>query len=78
MANIKMNFKGNVGYGPNQVDTKISLAHLLEQVQDAIEQWGEDTTVVLYQTNNGRGANYGSLSGGWELFEGFDEEDGDL
>jgi len=67
MAKILMNHSGNRGYGADQVEG-MTLAELLEQVQDAILEWGEDAEVVAFQTNNGRGANYGHLHHGYDLF----------
>ena len=72
---IVMNFNGNQGYAPDQINSKVTLADLLEQVQEAIHEWGEDAEVVLHQMNNGHGANYGSLAGGYDLFDGTEEDD---
>ena len=65
---ISLNVEGNLGYGPDQIERAITLADLLEQVQEAIVEWGEDAEVVLYQTNNGYGASYGRLNR-YELFD---------
>ena len=73
MSKIKMRFAGNIAYTADDAEGT-TLADLLEQVQDAITEWGEDAEVVLYQTNNGRGANYGELAG-WPLFATMDERD---
>lgn len=73
MARIKMRFEGNIAYTADDA-AGMTLADLLEQVQDAITEWGEDAEVVLHQTNNGRGANYGQLAG-WPLFASMDGED---
>lgn len=72
---ILMNHQGNLGYGPDQIDSPITLSELLETVQEAIIEWGEDAEVVLLQTNNGHGANYGRLYSGMDLFsaEDYDE-----
>lgn len=73
---ISLNVEGNLGYGPDQIQTSVTLADLLEQVQEAINEWGEDAEVVLYQSNNRYGANYGRLSR-YELFDtpdNYDEE----
>lgn len=64
---ISLNVEGNLGYGPDQINTKVTLADLLEQVEEAITEWGEETEVVLYQTNNSYGANYGRIER-YELF----------
>lgn len=73
---LRMNHSGNRGYGADQV-TGISLADLLEQVQDAIIEWGEDAEVVTFQTNNGHGANFGVLHTGHDLFEADESEEED-
>lgn len=72
---IKMNVEGNLGYAPDQIDSVMSLGDILDQVQEAIEEWGEDAEVVLHQQNNRYGANYGKLSK-WDLFsDPADEEE---
>lgn len=76
MATVKMNVEGNLGYAADQVESRVTLADLLEQVQDAIEEWGEDATVVLHQVNNRYGANYGKLNR-WDLFEGIESDEDD-
>lgn len=52
----------NEGYSPDQVRTTLTLGELLEQVQYAIQDYGEDAVIV---TDNGQryGAQWGSLSG---------------
>lgn len=72
---VQMNVESNLGYAPDQIDRTITLADLLEQVQSAINEWGEDAEVVLHQTNNGYGANYGSLAGGYDLFDGLEDDE---
>jgi len=67
MALLRMKFSGNRGYGPDQVDS-MTLGDLLEVVQEAVIEWGEDATFAPYQTNNGHGANYGELDA-YDLFE---------
>lgn len=73
---ISLNVEGNLGYGADQIQTKLTLADLLEQVQDAIELWGDDAEVVLYQNNNQYGANYGRLAA-YDLFDVTDTYDED-
>lgn len=70
---IQMNIEGNLGYGPDQINNPVTLADLLAEIEEAIVEWGEDAEVVLNQTNNGRGANYGRLSA-YELFEGPEDD----
>ena len=75
---ISLNVESNLGYGPDQIQTSVSLADLLEQVQEAIVEWGEDAEVVVYQINNRYGASYGQLARGYELFDASDTyEDGE-
>jgi hypothetical protein len=68
---VLMNHQGNLGYGPDQINNPITLNDLLEQIEEAIAEWGGDAEVVAYQTNNGHGANYGSMYR-HELFEAVD------
>ncbi len=63
---VLLKHEGNLGYSPDQVNG-ITLADLLELVEEAVEEWGGDTEVVLYQTNNRYGANYGTLYR-WDVF----------
>lgn len=72
---IQMNVESNLGYAPDQIDQTITLADLLNQVQSAINEWGADAEVVLHQTNNAYGANYGRLLGGYDLFDGLEEDE---
>lgn len=72
---VQMNHEGNRGYGADQIESPMTLAELLEQVQEAVTEWGEDAEVVTFQSNNGRGANFGRLQSGYGLFESAEEED---
>ena len=75
---VQLNFSGNMGYGADQVSS-LSLADLRSAIEEAIEEFGEDADVVMYQVNNGRGANYGEFCGPvWELFSAVDGEDDEL
>lgn len=75
---ISLNVEGNLGYGADQMNRPVTLADLLEQVQEAIVEWGEDAEVVVYQINNRYGASYGQLARGYELFDATDNyEDGE-
>ena len=51
----------NMGYAPDQIDTPVTLGSLLEALQEAIENYGEDAKVVL---SNGQryGAGFGEFS----------------
>lgn len=71
---VRLNFQGNLGYTPEQVDgPKLSLGELLGDLQDAIEKYGEDAELVTFQTNNGRGANWGLVS--FAPFDAADSEE---
>lgn len=61
MANtVLLGVNDNQGYAPDQIDTSVTLATLLEAVEDAINQFGEDAKVVV--ANGQRyGAGFGSL-----------------
>lgn len=72
---IQMNVESNLGYAPDQIARPISLRDLLEQVESAIFEWGEDAEVVLHQSNNGYGANYGRLHRGYDLFDGSEDDE---
>lgn len=71
---VRMHHEGNLGYAADQMDTSMTLAELLEAVQEAITEWGPEATVVAYQRNNGYGANYGTLPQ-LGLFDKVDSED---
>jgi arabinogalactan endo-1,4-beta-galactosidase len=71
---VQMNVESNLGYAADQIKTSVTLADLLEQVQEAIVEWGEDAVVVLHQTNNGYGANYGKVSS-YDLFNSTDSDE---
>lgn len=68
MAKLLMHYSGNLGYGADQVNGQ-TLGEMLEAIQEAIDEYGEDAEVVLCQGNNGRGANYGRLANVLEMFE---------
>lgn len=70
---ITLNVEGNLGYGTDQVEG-MTLADLKYAVEEAITEWGEDTEVVVFQTNNQYGAKYGRLSI-WETFAGNEDEE---
>ncbi|WP_136053592.1 hypothetical protein [Microbacterium sp. K5D] len=59
-ATVQIHINDNQGYAPDQISTHITLKAVLESIQDAIEEFGKDATVVL---NNGQryGASYGSF-----------------
>ncbi|AVJ51045.1 hypothetical protein FDJ44_gp54 [Microbacterium phage Pikmin] len=57
---IAINISDNQGYSSDQVETSVTLGSILESIQEAIEEYGEDTKVVLY---NGQryGATFGKI-----------------
>ncbi|AVJ49946.1 hypothetical protein FDJ43_gp48 [Microbacterium phage Koji] len=61
MANtVLLGVNDNQGYSPDQINTSVTLADLLEAVQQAILDYGEDAKVVV--ANGQRyGAGFGSL-----------------
>jgi len=67
--------ESNLGYAADDVEgNSVTLGGLLEAIQDAVTEWGEDAQVVLFQTNNQYGANYGRLAQ-YELFEAVEDDD---
>jgi hypothetical protein len=76
---VLISIDDNRGYSPEQIETKVTLADMLASVQEAIEQFGEDAKVVLF---NGQqyGAGFGRFqTQGWdpELVIGDAEPDAD-
>lgn len=70
----------NSGYSPDQINQKLTLAQLLEAVENAISEYGEDAEIVTYDVNNSRGAKYGYICQHWgEVeFRDTDEDDDDF
>lgn len=74
---VLLRAEGNLGYAADQVEGSVmTLADLLAEVEQAICEWGEDAEVVLHQTNNQYGANYGKLDR-WDLFDAAPSDDED-
>lgn len=70
----------NQGYSADQVETNVTLQDMLEALQEAIEEHGEDAVVVL---SNGQryGAGFGAIRPaftGREWFQAADEDDSDF
>ena len=61
MTTLRLRHEGNTGYAADQIDGEWTLGALLDAVQAAIDEHGEDARIVTYQTNNGYGAQYGNL-----------------
>ena len=75
MANVILNIQDNQGYSADQVANKsISLGDLMEALQEAINDHGEDAKVVLH---NGQqyGAAYGYISAWAGVFQTEDEDE---
>lgn len=51
----------NQGYSADQVSTSITLARLRDEVQEAIDEWGEDVEVVTFDAGAVGGAKYGKF-----------------
>lgn len=69
----------NQGYVAGDIRTNVTLSELLESIQEAIQEHGEDAVVVL---DNGQryGAQFGSIrpaSSGHEWFQSSDTVDED-
>lgn len=65
MTTVQIHIIDNLGYGPEQVKTSVTLGGILEAIEDAIAEFGEDARVVL---NNGQ--RYGATFGAFET-EGY-------
>ena len=75
MGTITLNVNSHAGYSIDQVaDDSITLGALLAAVQEAIEDKGAETKVVL---NNGEryGARWGNISQWSDIFEEDEEEE---
>ena len=59
---VTMNVTNNQGYGPDQVETRMTLADLLVEVENAIGDFGEDAIVVTHESGNRYGASWGKVS----------------
>ena len=57
---VLIGISDNMGYSPEQINTHITLATMLESIQEAIETHGEDAKVIL---DNGQryGAQFGRI-----------------
>ncbi|WP_109210591.1 MULTISPECIES: hypothetical protein [Microbacterium] len=54
--------ESNRGYAPDQITDSMTLRDLLNAVEQAIEEYGEDAMVVTHDGGNRYGANYGAIS----------------
>jgi hypothetical protein len=79
MATVILNFDGNQGYSAEQVENRtITLRDLRDALEQAIADHGEDTPVVLADSGNQYGAQFGVFNSWVDLFETdqpTDEED---
>ena len=70
---INLNIDSNLGYSADQIERPMNLGDLLEAVEVAIVEWGEDAEVVIHQMNNRYGANFGKIAD-YDVFEASDDE----
>ena len=73
---ISMNIESNLGYSADQIESPMNLGDLLEAVEMAIEEWGEDAVVVIHQMNNRYGANFGQIAS-HDVFDASDDDEDD-
>lgn len=71
---INLNIESNLGYSADQINRAMSLGDLLEAVEMAIEEWGEDAEVVIHQMNNRYGANFGRIVS-YDVFENPEDDE---
>jgi len=70
-----LSLNNNQGYAANQATNGMTLADLLELVEYAIEDHGEDAKIVTRDTGNRRGANWGSITLHSEIEASDDDKD---
>lgn len=58
---VILRISSHEGYAPSQIETRVTLSQLLEEVEIAIEEYGGEATIVL---DNGQryGASYGRIT----------------
>jgi hypothetical protein len=66
---VLMYHQGNLGYAADQIENANTLADLRDAIEDAIDRFGKDAEVVLFQTNNGYGANFGKICTSEDIFQ---------
>ena len=71
---INLNIESNLGYSADQIERPVSLGDLLESIEMAIEEWGEDAEVVIHQMNNRYGANFGQFAS-YDMFDASDDDE---
>ena len=74
MSKLLLNFQGNLGYGADQIAKGITLDDLQAAIEEAIENYGGDTEVVVYQGNAQYGAKYGRIDT-YDVFSPEDDEE---
>jgi hypothetical protein len=60
-ARVILPISDNEGYAPDQIRTGITLLELLEAVEEAIAEFGEEAVVVTLDRDNRFGAGFGRL-----------------
>lgn len=77
---IRMNINARTGYTADQVvrgSGAVTLADLLVEIEQAIDEWGDDCMVVTYDETNRFGAPYGKVLL-HDLFDKMDDEEDEL
>lgn len=59
---VLLHVNAHGGYAPDQITDTITLRELIEALEQAAADHGEDARVVLHDGGNRYGANYGGIS----------------
>lgn len=59
---LLLSVQSNAGYSPDQIERRMTLGEMLEAIEYAISEYGDDAEIVL---DNGQryGAQYGYIAG---------------
>lgn len=74
---VVMQVSANRGYAADQVESRMTLADLLVEVENAIGDFGEDAIVVTQDRDNRYGAAWGKISTYGGVFEATDDGEGE-
>lgn len=58
---VALQIEANLGYSADQIDTHMTIAELIERLEDAQEEYGGEAVLVIHQTNNRYGASFGRI-----------------
>ena len=58
---VKMNIGPHEGHSADQITDGMTLADLRDQLNDAIDEYGEDAEVVTYDGSQRYGAKFGRI-----------------